>query len=135
MLKNSDIIFLVYTVTFYVRTQVFVEITFYVAWTEKTKKMSCSRVGASKFIFFAGDINFFFENLCTNIKCLDIYTNIYFRIFWHVKMYFHTTGSYAPVSRSGFPAKKASTEKEGFFFSFAGNWRNWKELMNLEHER
>jgi hypothetical protein len=40
MLKKYDIIFLMYIVSFYVSTQVFVEkITFYIACTKKTKNV------------------------------------------------------------------------------------------------
>jgi hypothetical protein len=75
------------------------------ACTKKTKKYSVrNRVVASKFVFFIGDTYFFNENLCTNIKCLDVHAKFYFGIFGHFKMYFHTIGSYAPMSQIAFPS-------------------------------
>jgi hypothetical protein len=43
------------------------------------------------------------ENLCTNIICQNVHAEFLFRIFWHFEICFSIMGSFAPVSRNGYP--------------------------------
>jgi hypothetical protein len=85
-----------YTSTFYVCTQDFVGIFFYVACIKRTKCPLSIHVRASKFSFLQGTQKIFFspENLCATIRCLDIRVKFYFRFFFlHFKFCFHALGS------------------------------------------
>jgi hypothetical protein len=43
------------------------------------------------------------KNLCTNIICQDVHAEFFFQFFWHFKICFLIIGSFAPVSRNGYP--------------------------------
>jgi hypothetical protein len=114
MTKKIDIIFLVYIVTFYVCTQVFVEkITFCVVCTKKPKKCTVrSRVTTSKFVFFIGatEKNFFFwkfvyQHKMSRFICKNLVYN--FLILRNVNSHNGCKCSYEPKCIS--PNKTAST--------------------------
>jgi hypothetical protein len=80
MSKKTDIKFLVYIVTSYVRSQVFVEKQYFVWCVQKRQKNVLYVVVLQhqnlSFLHEPQKNVFYFENLYTNIKCLDVHVKI-----------------------------------------------------------
>jgi hypothetical protein len=62
----------------------------------------CSYINLS-FLYRTYEMLFSSENLCTNIICQNVHVEFLFQIFWHFEICFSIMGSFAPVSRNGYP--------------------------------